>query len=157
MFSSTPLVFWAVHAVISLFCCICGGVYVRPRQTHFLMQHMPASIILHVLRIGMFTPCLRCVVTQFSRLFPCLVAGGTAQQQDPAGPVPNDPSTPRALTISCNGNYGVYLVARHAVQCLCQGCRMSRATEPQSECWLVSPTEFERHSGMPSAKKWRSR
>eukprot|EP00878_Enallax_costatus_P035731 GHUV01039940.1.p1 GENE.GHUV01039940.1~~GHUV01039940.1.p1 ORF type:complete len:232 (+),score=38.58 GHUV01039940.1:620-1315(+) len=64
---------------------------------------------------------------------------------------------PEAVGIFCNGNHGVYLVNRRGVQCLCKVCQENRRNNPNTDLWLVSPTEFERHSGMSSAKKWRSR
>jgi hypothetical protein len=42
------------------------------------------------------------------------------------------------------------------MQCFCQGCR-SRSGVQGSDSWLISLTEFERHSGMSTAKKWRTR
>jgi hypothetical protein len=64
---------------------------------------------------------------------------------------------PQALTICCNGNYGVYQLQRHSVQCLCKDCQSERSTDASAAAWAMSPTEFERHSGMPTAKKWRIR
>jgi hypothetical protein len=63
---------------------------------------------------------------------------------------------PPALMVCCNGNYGFYMVARRAIQCMCAHCQGVRK-DPRCAEWLVSPTEYERHSGMPSAKKWRYR
>lgn len=63
---------------------------------------------------------------------------------------------PNSLNVCCNGNFGIYLLARRGVQCLCLQCSKERAAHPNAT-WIMSPTEFERHSGMPSAKKWRVR
>lgn len=63
---------------------------------------------------------------------------------------------PAALRIICNGTSGLYIPARRAVQCMCGTCVRMRH-DPRCAEWLVSPTEFERHAGMPSAKKWRYR
>jgi hypothetical protein len=68
-----------------------------------------------------------------------------------------DSCTPHALDVSCNGNYGRYLLDERAVQCLCASCNSKRSSDPCGGVWLVSPTEFERHSGMSTAKKWRTR
>jgi SAND domain len=64
-------------------------------------------------------------------------------------------SHPRAVGVVCNENHGLYIVARRAVHCLCAVCIAARRADPSGEGALVSPTEFERHSGLPSAKKWR--
>jgi hypothetical protein len=64
---------------------------------------------------------------------------------------------PDALSVICNGNYGLYLVARRVVQCLCPTCKSIARRHPNEDNYVVSPTEFERHSGMPTAKKWRQR
>eukprot|EP00775_Hariotina_reticulata_P000243 gene243-448_t len=72
------------------------------------------------------------------------------EQHASAGNGTQDP-----LTVICNGNYGLYLVARRAVQCFCSNCKSSTKRDPNGDSCVVSPTEFERHSGMPTAKKWR--
>ncbi|KAF6255264.1 hypothetical protein COO60DRAFT_235055 [Scenedesmus sp. NREL 46B-D3] len=66
-----------------------------------------------------------------------------------------DSSTPHVIDVVCNGNPGRYLLEAHSVRCMCQGCS-SRRRQNGGEGWLVSPTEFERHSGMSTAKKWRT-
>lgn len=65
-------------------------------------------------------------------------------------------SAPEALRVVCNSNPGLYLVTRRAVECHCDTCSYIRK-DPRCPEWLVSPTEYERHSGMPTAKKWRYR
>lgn len=79
-----------------------------------------------------------------------------AAAQAPAGPMQAANSMPQALNVCCNGNYGIFLLARRGVQCMCMPCQADRVTQPQA-AWIMSPTEFERHSGMPTAKKWRMR
>lgn len=89
---------------------------------------------------------------------------GTAAQDDApdeaqlaaAGTKQGTNGLPQALNVSCNGNLGLYLLARRGVQCMCLPCQADRTTQPQA-AWIMSPTEFERHSGMPTAKKWRMR
>lgn len=73
-----------------------------------------------------------------------------------AGAKQDTNAIPQALNVCCNGNYGIYLLARRGVQCMCAQCQSDRAAQP-SGGWIMSPTEFERHSGMPTAKKWRMR
>jgi hypothetical protein len=66
------------------------------------------------------------------------------------------PPPPMALNVAANGNPGVYLVDQRAVRCLCAGCVTARL-DPANAGYVISPTEFERHSGIPAAKKWRFR
>jgi hypothetical protein len=73
-----------------------------------------------------------------------------------AGAVHNANGIPESLNVCCNGNYGVYLIQRRGVQCMCLPCQSERSAQPRT-AWIMSPTEFERHSGMPTAKKWRMR
>lgn len=82
------------------------------------------------------------------------------QQQLPSSPHEEDDSSgdvPQALNVCCNGNFGVYMLAKRGVQCMCAACQQERAAEPSAAPWIMSPTEFERHSGLPAAKKWRMR
>jgi hypothetical protein len=58
---------------------------------------------------------------------------------------------PSELLVVAKSNAGVYMVDRCAVRCACAACA------PLGPSHLVSPTEFERHSGIPAAKKWRFR
>jgi hypothetical protein len=89
-------------------------------------------------------------------------AGALMQDMQAAAPPPAaapeqaTSGLPQALSVCCNGNYGLYLLARRGVQCMCMPCQAARVTQPQA-AWIMSPTEFERHSGMPTAKKWRMR
>ncbi|KAI8466128.1 MAG: hypothetical protein J3K34DRAFT_485474 [Monoraphidium minutum] len=61
---------------------------------------------------------------------------------------------PAELAVAAAGNAGLYLVERRAVRCMCTGCVEVRR-DPRCAEYVVSPTEFERHSGIPAAKKWR--
>ena len=87
---------------------------------------------------------------------PAPPAEQAATDAGPAGAQEEAAGTPQALNVCCNGNYGIYLIARRGVQCMCLPCQSQRAALPVA-AWIMSPTEFERHSGMPTAKKWRMR
>ena len=103
---------------------------------------------------------------QLAPTAPMLLASTTAPGVPPAQAPAQPPAAhaaagvtgdiPAALNVSCNGNYGIYLIARRGVQCMCLPCQSQRAVLPAA-AWIMSPTEFERHSGMPTAKKWRMR
>jgi hypothetical protein len=76
-----------------------------------------------------------------------------------ASPMPGLTSTcagliPQALVVNCNGNPGIFLRARHAVQCMCLPCQALRPTQPPAT-WVMSPAEFERHSGSKNKKAMR--
>ncbi len=72
------------------------------------------------------------------------------------GPLPSAAAgVPPEINVSANANTGVYLVDRRAVRCFCAGCAEARRRLRGGGDHLVSPTEFERHSGIPAAKKWR--
>lgn len=58
---------------------------------------------------------------------------------------------PAALLVTCNGNPRIYLQARQGMQCMCLPCQAQRPMQPQAD-WVMSPTQFERHSGLPSHK-----
>ncbi|KAF8060099.1 trx [Scenedesmus sp. PABB004] len=78
---------------------------------------------------------------------PPAAAGGAPSPAAAAAPYP------AALGVICNGSRGTYFVDRGAVQCRCRHCAAATArgtTRP-----LMSPTEYERHTGMTTAKKWR--
>lgn len=81
---------------------------------------------------------------------------GTHAGCAPLPPAVAAPAIPQALNVCCNGTFGVYVMHQRAVQCLCKQCQAERVASPNA-AWVMSPTEFERHSGMPTAKKWRVR
>jgi hypothetical protein len=82
-----------------------------------------------------------------------------SQDEDSSQDAPGaEGSPPMEVDVVANSNAGVYLVERRAVRCLCAGCAAARAADPEGMAdYVVSPTEFERHSGIPCAKKWRFR
>ena len=51
------------------------------------------------------------------------------------------------IPIVCNGNRGYYLVHSSTCICCCVAC-MERAKRADLPCIQISPTEFERHSGI---------
>ena len=83
--------------------------------------------------------------------------GGDASDADAdaAGAAGSGAPPPMELNVAANGNPGVYLVERRAVRCLCAACLEARRAHPGAAAHVISPTEFERHSGIPAAKKWR--
>jgi hypothetical protein len=59
---------------------------------------------------------------------------------------------PAELQVACNGAPGAYLPAAGRVRCGCAGCG---AKAPQLR--LLAPADFERHAGVSTARKWRTR
>ncbi|KAK9808673.1 hypothetical protein WJX72_001750 [[Myrmecia] bisecta] len=58
------------------------------------------------------------------------------------------------VAIICNGNKGRLVVDDSTVVCLCRGCQTK--ARRQGKPWVeMTPTEFEKHSGMGASKKWR--
>lgn len=58
-------------------------------------------------------------------------------------------SSLRKVPVVCNARHGVFLIVNQCVVCHCGDCR------EEGRFGTMSPTEFERHCGMSSAKKWR--
>lgn len=55
------------------------------------------------------------------------------------------------VAVICNGNKGTFLVNTQTVMCCCNVC-----FRRESKKSGITPTEFERHSGLGTAKKWRN-
>src|SRR5690348_11313674 len=74
-----------------------------------------------------------------------------------------DDSLPQHVRVVCNGTPGIFMLAENAVICGCQDCLAALPAhlvqQPQllitQHTARVSPTEFERHAGMGSTRKWR--
>ena len=64
---------------------------------------------------------------------------------------PND-----RVEVQCNGMPGTLLITTQAIVCKCAECQ-KQPSAPQAGMGgrVMTPTEFERHSGMCSSKKWR--
>ncbi|GLI61228.1 hypothetical protein VaNZ11_003524, partial [Volvox africanus] len=79
----------------------------------------------------------------------------------------------REVRVTCNGTLGTFLIPSQTVQCHCARCAPEGATgeshgiatcdglgaqqPPQHyQAPAITPTEFERHSGLLTAKKWRN-
>ncbi len=60
--------------------------------------------------------------------------------------------------ITCNGNFGTFLLPSQSVQCFCSKCSAANSASQAAGCGApaITPTEFERHSGLLTAKKWRN-
>lgn len=54
---------------------------------------------------------------------------------------------PKRKAVICNGNKGIYIVDRQVICCLCEQCSAEAKARGLDELEL-SPTDFERHSGM---------
>lgn len=50
------------------------------------------------------------------------------------------------VPVTCNNNRGMFLLSSHTIYCHCADCKGKKN---------MTPTEFERHSGMATSKKWR--
>jgi hypothetical protein len=83
-------------------------------------------------------------------------ASGAAPQPTQARAFAASPS-PRVLDggqtlvqrVCCNGNTGVFSLPAQVVECHC-----SRCLTAEGQAAGITPTEFERHSGLLTAKKW---
>ncbi|GFR52558.1 hypothetical protein Agub_g15146 [Astrephomene gubernaculifera] len=65
----------------------------------------------------------------------------------------------REVQVTCNGTHGTFLLPSQTVQCHCARCSAASGGEdqqPQQPPTTITPTEFERHSGLLTAKKWRN-
>lgn len=58
------------------------------------------------------------------------------------------------VDVQCNGNIGTLLITTQAIVCKCAECTQSPCSV-QRGGRVMTPTEFERHSGMSTSKKWR--
>ena len=58
---------------------------------------------------------------------------------------------PKRKAVICNGNKGVYIVDRQVICCLCDQCSAEAKSRGLEELEL-SPTDFERHSGVQSGQ-----
>ena len=58
-----------------------------------------------------------------------------------------DGDWPAHITVQCNGNVGKFMLGKQSMVCMCKVCqaKAAKANLPYSE---MTPTEFERHSGM---------
>ncbi|KAL6752065.1 hypothetical protein V8C86DRAFT_2764473, partial [Haematococcus lacustris] len=73
------------------------------------------------------------------------------------------PPPGRSVRVLCNNVPGLYLVDEQAVLCACATCVAALppgVTPASPRTWAshqhaISPTEYERHSGMASTRKWR--
>jgi hypothetical protein len=61
---------------------------------------------------------------------------------------------PPTVRVVCNGNPGAFMLPAQLVRCGCAVCAATAAAHyvPHLE---LTPTEFERHSGMGASKKWK--
>ncbi|KAG2447207.1 hypothetical protein HYH02_007948 [Chlamydomonas schloesseri] len=75
----------------------------------------------------------------------------------------------REVRVVCNGNYGTFLLPSQTVHCHCARCISGGAEGGAGDgagsgsgaglsrqAPAITPTEFERHSGLLTAKKWRN-
>lgn len=64
----------------------------------------------------------------------------------------------REVQVTCNGNFGTFLLPSQSVQCFCSKCSAANSASQAAGCSVpaITPTEFERHSGLLTAKKWRN-
>ncbi|KAG2444467.1 hypothetical protein HXX76_001219 [Chlamydomonas incerta] len=73
----------------------------------------------------------------------------------------------REVRVVCNGNYGTFLLPSQTVHCHCARCTNGGAdggagdgsgsgSGLSRQAPAITPTEFERHSGLLTAKKWRN-
>ncbi|KXZ48744.1 hypothetical protein GPECTOR_25g328 [Gonium pectorale] len=61
------------------------------------------------------------------------------------------------VRVICNGNFGTFLLSTQAVHCHCGRCQAAGAAAGGPDAApTITPTEFERHSGLLTAKKWRN-
>lgn len=71
----------------------------------------------------------------------------------PVAPTRQGPP-PAEVEVICNGNPGTFVVKTQAICCKCDSCK-SIAKEHGLPRLELSPTEFEKHSGMGNSKKWK--
>ncbi|KAG2493673.1 hypothetical protein HYH03_008187 [Edaphochlamys debaryana] len=67
-------------------------------------------------------------------------------------------SEDQEVRVVCNGNFGTFLLPTQTVHCHCARCCSAGPAGPQGvgQAPPITPTEFERHSGLLTAKKWRN-
>ncbi len=76
-------------------------------------------------------------------------AGGSGKPRGANGARHPPPNVDR-VNISCNGVRATFMIHTQTIVCRCPTC-----AESAQGSRTMSPTEFERHSGMQASKKWR--
>ncbi|KAL0049732.1 hypothetical protein WJX82_008757 [Trebouxia sp. C0006] len=65
-----------------------------------------------------------------------------------------DGKWPAHVLVQCNGNQGKFLLNKQSMVCTCKLCQ-TKAAKLGLTFVDMTPTEFERHSGMAASKKWK--
>lgn len=109
-------------------------------------QHTPVHPVQHHIRT---TPHLQQQQQQLQ---------SSGQQYYMQRPVPIPPegfrNKNRLIPIICNGNKGTFYTHNQGIVCHCSDCR-GLSMMQRVPSIVLTPTEFERHSGMGNSKKWK--